>query len=68
MRYYLKERLEDIQFFTLAQLYQRPLACENRSKETAKIVCHNVHVVECDQSSSDDESKEVYATEMIWPK
>ena len=29
---------------------------------------HNVHIVECDQSSSDDESAEVYAAEMVWPK
>jgi hypothetical protein len=44
------------------------LAYESRSKETAKTICHNVHIVECDQSSSDDESTEVYAAEMIWPK
>jgi hypothetical protein len=25
-------------------------------------------IVECGQSSSDDESKEVYATEIVWPK
>jgi hypothetical protein len=25
-------------------------------------------VVECDQSSLDDESKEVYAAKMVWPK
>jgi hypothetical protein len=25
-------------------------------------------VVECDHNSSDDESQEVYATEMVWPK
>jgi hypothetical protein len=37
------------------------LACESRSKETAKTIRHNVHIVECDQSSSDDESAEVYA-------
>jgi hypothetical protein len=66
--YYLKERLEGIQFFTLAQLHQRALACESWSKETAKIIRHNVHIVECDQSSSDDESAEVYAAEMVWPK
>jgi hypothetical protein len=66
--YYLKERLEGIQFFTLAQLHQRALACESRSKETAKTIRHNVHIVECDQSSSDDESKEVYTAEMVWPK
>jgi hypothetical protein len=67
MRYYLKERLEGIQFFTLAQLHQRALAYESRSKETAKNIRHNVHIVECDQSSSDDESTEVYAAEMVWP-
>jgi hypothetical protein len=27
-----------------------------------------VHTVECDQSSSDDESTEVYVAEMVWPK
>jgi hypothetical protein len=37
------------------------LACESRSKETAKTIRHNVHIVECDQSSSDDESTEIYA-------
>jgi hypothetical protein len=44
------------------------LACESRSKETAKTIRHNVHIVECDQSSSNDESTEIYAVEMIWPK
>jgi hypothetical protein len=65
LRYYLKESLEGIQFFTLAQLHQRALACESRSKETAKTIRHNVHIVECGQSSSDDESAEVYAAEMV---
>jgi hypothetical protein len=68
LRYYLKEKLEGIQFFTLAQLHQRALSCESRSKETAKAIRHNVHVVECDQSSSDDESTKVYTAEMVWPK
>jgi hypothetical protein len=68
LRYYLKERLEGIQFFTLAQLHQRALACESQSKETAKTIRHNVHIVECDQSSSDDESTELYTAEMVWPK
>jgi hypothetical protein len=68
LRYYLKERLERIQFFTLAQLHQRALAYKSWSKETAKTIRHNVHIVECDQSSSDDESAEVYAAEMVWPK
>jgi hypothetical protein len=43
LRYYLKERLEGIQCFTLAQLHQRALACESRSKETTKTIRHNVH-------------------------
>jgi hypothetical protein len=64
LRYYLKERLKGIQFFTLAQLHQRALACESRSKETAKTIRHNAHIVECDQSSLDDESKEY--TRLKW--
>jgi hypothetical protein len=68
LRYYLKERLEGAQFFTLAQLHQRALACESQSKETAKVVRHTVHIVECEQSSSDYKSKKVYAAEMVWPK
>jgi hypothetical protein len=59
LHYYLKERLEGIQFFMLAQLHQN---------ENSKTICHNVHIVECVQSSSDDKSKEVYADEMVWPK
>jgi hypothetical protein len=35
---------------------------------TAKTIHHNVHIVECDQSSSNDESKEVYTAEMVWSK
>ena len=61
--YYLKERLQGVQFFTLAQLHQRALTCESRSKETAKTIRHNIHIVECYQNSSDDESKEVYDVE-----
>jgi hypothetical protein len=44
------------------------LAYESQSKETDKIIRHNVHTVECDQSSSDDESTEVYVAKMVWPK
>jgi hypothetical protein len=31
----------------LPQLHQRALVCESRSKETAKTIHHNVHIVEC---------------------
>jgi hypothetical protein len=38
LHYYLKEKLEGIQFFTLAQLHHRALAYESRSKELVKTV------------------------------
>jgi hypothetical protein len=63
-----KRKIRRNPIFTLAQLHQRALAYESRSKETAKTIRHNVHIVECDQSSLDDESAEVYAAEMVWPK
>jgi hypothetical protein len=68
LSYYLKEKLEGIQFFTLAQLHQRALACESRSKKLVKTVHHSVHIVEHNQSSSDDEPKEVYTAEIVWPE
>jgi hypothetical protein len=67
MRHYLNEKLEGSSFFTLAQLHQRALACESRSKEIPKATCHSINLVNYDQSSSDDEPKEVYAAEMVWP-
>jgi hypothetical protein len=66
LRYYLKEKLEGIQFFTLAQLHQKVLACESRSKELVKMVHHNVYIVEHNQGSSDDEPKEVYTAKIVW--
>jgi hypothetical protein len=68
LHYYLKEKLEGIQFFMLAQLHQRALACESRSKELVKTVHHNVHIVEHNQSSSDDEPKEVYIAKIVYPE
>jgi hypothetical protein len=66
--YYLKEKLEGIQFCTLAQLHQKASACESRSKELVKTVHHNVHIVEHNQSSSDGEPKEIYTAEIVWPE
>jgi hypothetical protein len=68
MSYYLRERLEDIQFFTLAQLHQKALACESRYRDTTKAVHHNIHIVDCNMSRSNDEPQEVYVAEMVWPK
>jgi hypothetical protein len=47
MSYYLRERLEGIQFFTLAQLHQKALACESQCKDTTKAVRHIIHTVDC---------------------
>jgi hypothetical protein len=61
-----RKKLDGTQFFSVTQLRQRGLACEIRSKETPKHSCHNVHIIDCDQSSSDDETKDVYAVELVW--
>jgi hypothetical protein len=63
---YLNEKLECIHFFTLIQLHQRALACESRSKDTSKLTRHNIHIVECDENGSEDESPEIYVAELVW--
>jgi hypothetical protein len=55
MSYYLRERLEGIQVFMLAQLHQKALACKSRCKGTTKAVRHCVHTVDCNMISLDDE-------------
>jgi hypothetical protein len=58
--------LDDTQFFSIAQLHQRALACESRCKETSKSAARTIHLVQHD--SSDDESADVYTTELVWPR
>jgi hypothetical protein len=62
---YLRDKLDETQFFSIAQLHQRALACESRFKETSKSVTRTIHLVEHD--NSDDESTDVYAAEFVWP-
>jgi hypothetical protein len=62
---YLRDKLDGTQFFSIAQLYQRALACESRFKETSKSAACTIHLIERD--SSDDESADVYTVEFIWP-
>ena len=38
-----------------------------KEKDTYKSHRSNTHIVEYDSDSSDDEDKEVYATEFVWP-
>jgi hypothetical protein len=66
---YIKERLEGYDFFTVTQVHQRALAAESQSKESQKSHKHhrpNMHILECNSDSSDDESKEVYTAEFAW--
>ena len=70
LRSHIKERLESYDFFTVTQVHQRALAIESQSKESQKIHRHHhssVHALDCNSDYSDDESKEVYAAEFVWP-
>jgi hypothetical protein len=64
LRPYLKEKLDDTQFFSLVHLHQRAMTCESRSKETSKSASHKMHLVGYD--NSDDESTDVYTTKLVW--
>jgi hypothetical protein len=60
----LRDKLDGTQFFSIAQLHQRALACESRFKKTSKSAARTIHLVERD--SSDDESTDVYTAEFVW--
>jgi hypothetical protein len=62
---YLRDKLDVTQFFSIAQLHQRALACESWFKETSKSTARTIHLVEHD--NSDDESADVYTIEFVWP-
>jgi primase-polymerase (primpol)-like protein len=64
---YLKEKIDGTRFFTLTQLHQWTLACESQSKETSKSTRHNMHLINRNDSSSNDESKDMYVVYLIWP-
>lgn len=53
-------------FFSSTQLHQRALACESRSKKTSESTVHNMHLVDHNDSSSDDESKDMYVAKLVW--
>jgi hypothetical protein len=65
----IRDRLEGVEFHTLANVLVRGMAQElklNKEKEHSKPRRSNVHVVEYDSDSSDDEI-EVYVAEFVWP-
>ena len=57
----------------LVKSYKKTLANENRTKEARDLQKFNekpnrpVYVLECDSNCSDDEGKDVYAAEVVWP-
>jgi hypothetical protein len=65
LRSHIKEKLEGHEFIDVAQVLVRGLAHESRSKDTQlKSDRPNIHMLHYE--TSDDESKEVCATEFTW--
>ena len=68
--YSYKEKLDDSSFYSINQFQARALGQETKfkkEKDTYKSHRSNTHIVEYDSNLSDDEDKEVYATEFVWP-
>jgi len=67
---YLKEKLEGFEYHTVNYLQMKVLCLEfmvKNAKDTYKPHRSNTHLLDHDSDSSDDESKEVYAAEFVWP-
>ena len=65
-----REKLDGSSFYSTNQLQAKALSQETKfKKENGIYKSHrsNTHIVEYDSDSSDDEDKEVYAAEFIWP-
>ena len=65
-----REKLDGSSFCSINQLQGRALSQETKfkkEKDTYKSYRSNTHIVEYDSDSSDDEDKEVYAAEFVWP-
>ena len=65
-----REKLDGSSFYSINQLQASALNQETKfkkEKDTYKSHRSNIHIVEYDSDSSDDEDKEVYATEFVWP-
>ena len=65
-----REKLDDSSFYSINQLLGKALSQETKftkEKDTYKSHRSNTHIIEYNSDSSDDEDKEVYATEFVWP-
>jgi hypothetical protein len=65
---YVKEKLEGHLFTSVNQVLDMTLAQENCSKELAKSKSNrpNIHFLNNNVDTSDDENGDVYATEFAW--
>ena len=67
LRSYLKKELESFEYYTINYLHMKVLGLEFRLQSVKD--AHNTHRsihVDC-KSDSDDEKKEAYVAEFIWP-
>ena len=67
---YLKDKLKGFDFLTVNHLQMTAMDLEYRfKKEQESQMTHrsNTDIVDCKFDSSDDEKKEVYVAEFIWP-
>ena len=65
-----REKLDGSSFYFINQLQVRALGQEakfKKEKDTYKSNRSNTHIVEYDSDSPDNDDKEVYATEFVWP-
>ena len=70
LRSYLKEKLKVFEFLTINHLQMKVLGLEfklKNAKDTYKTHRSNTHVVDHDYDRLDNEGKEVYTAESVWP-
>jgi hypothetical protein len=67
---HLQERLEGYDFLSVNQVQVRALGQEYKfknAKESPKTHRFNMHFVDCESDCSNNEDKEVYIAEFVWP-
>ena len=70
LRSYLKEKLEGFEYHIVNFLQVKVMGLEvklKNAKDTFKPHRSNTHILDHDSDSSDDDSKEVYVAEFVWP-
>jgi hypothetical protein len=65
----IRDNIEGTNFLSVAQVQVRALVVENRmnkEKDNFKSRRSNVHIIDYDSDSSNDNDKEIYVAEFIW--